>query len=374
MMAQIIIKFNLHKRLMLVIMKVVGTKTTHLVFGIIAFCAIAAAFVADHLIAAMMLPIVLVIIHAEGGFQKIPRLSKLLLFAVAYGATIGGIGTPSGGGRNVIMMGIIEDFAGVSINYGTWLLMVFPMVLILIPILTFILIKRWKPEVRDLKDISTKLQREMRMQRITMNEILTFLIFIFVLYMWIFQSQFGIGMITLLGSVLFLAFGLAEWKDYQSINWNIPMLYFGAIGLGTVLKTTNAAQWLGAKFLVIIGTVIPTDSIYVLFVQVLGMALFTETIAAGPAVATIGPVLLGSSMLAGIDAVVAGVAIAIASSFAFLFVIGTPPNTIIYGSGYVKIRDFLTTGIFIEIIALILLALFIVFWWPLLGIGVGGLH
>jgi len=123
MMAQIVIKFNLHKRLMLIIMKVAGTKTHFLVLGVITFCAIAAAFIADHLVAAMMLPIILVIIQAEGGFKKVPRLSKLLLFAIAYGATIGGIGTPSGGGRNVIMMGIIEESTGVAIGYGTWMLM-----------------------------------------------------------------------------------------------------------------------------------------------------------------------------------------------------------------------------------------------------------
>lgn len=364
MIAQILIKFNLHKRFMLGVMKVVGTKTTHLVFGIIAFCAIAAAFIADHLIAAMMLPLILIIIEAVGGFKKVPKLSRLLLFAVAYGATIGGIGTPSGGGRNVIMMGIVEEFSGVAIGYGTWMLMAFPMVLILIPMLTFVLLKRWKPEVLDLRDISIELQKEMKMQKMGGKEIMTLLIFSFILFMWIFYSHLGIGMITLLGAVLFLAFGLAEWSDYNSINWNIPMLYFGAIGLGTVLKATNAAQWLGAKFLIIIGVFIPIDSIYVLFAQTIGMALFTETMAAGPAAATLGPVLVGSASLAGIDVVIAGVAIAVASSFAFLFVIGTPPNAIIYGSGYLKPKDFLTTGIFIELIAIALLWLFILFWWP----------
>ena len=269
MMAQILIKFNLHKRFMLGVMKVVGTKTSHLVFGIISFCAIAASFVADHLIAAMMLPLMLVIIQSVGGFEKNPKLSKLLLFAIAYGATIGGIGTPSGGGRNVIMMGIVEEFSGISIGYGTWMLMAFPMVLILIPALTFVLLKRWKPEVLDLKEISNKLQKEMKMQPIGINEIMTLIIFFFVLFMWIFYSELGIGMITLLGTVLFLAFGLAEWKDYNDINWNIPMLYFGAIGLGVVMKSTNAAQWLGAKFLTIIGVVIPVDSIYILFSQTL---------------------------------------------------------------------------------------------------------
>ena len=374
MMAQVVIKHNLHKRILIWLFGMVGTKTRNLVIALIAFCAISAAFIAEHLIVAMMLPIVLAIIAAVGGVKDNPRLTKLLLFSIAFGATIGSLATPSGGGRNVIAIGLIEEFSGISVGYGSWMLMAFPLTIVLIPILAFILLKTWKPEIPDLKDSLIVIKKEMQMDRMGIKEWGTALIFILVLYLWIFHSGLGIGMVALLGATLFLVFKLAEWKDYQNINWSIPMLYFGAIGLGTALQITGAAKWLAAEILIFTEHIIPLEGFSLLVFQTAIMSFFTEVMADGPAVATIAPTLMESAALTGADVVVAGVAMAIVSAFAFILVIGTPANAIIYGTGLLRPKDFLTTGIFIKIISIILLWVLIRYWWSFLGVGVSGFH
>jgi len=93
MIAQVLIKYGIHKRILFLIMKVVGSKTKYISLGIITFCALSAAFIAGHTIAALMLPIGLALIHVNGGFKSAPNLSKLFLFSIAFGCSIGGVGT-----------------------------------------------------------------------------------------------------------------------------------------------------------------------------------------------------------------------------------------------------------------------------------------
>jgi len=375
MIAQVLVKYQIHNRILLLIMKIVGSKTKFISLGIITFCSISAAFIAEHTIAALMLPVGLALIQGNGGFKNDSNLAKLLLFSIAFGCSIGGLGTPSGGGRNVLMMGFLEELYGVRIGYGAWMIMALPVVLILIPCVWILLIKQFKPEATDLKDVSDKMKKEMTMLPMQGKEWMVVIIFSLILFLYITKSHLGIGMISLLGSVLFLAFGLVQWKDYQNINWGIPLLYFGAIGLGTALQITGAATWVAAKILSLIHQVIPLNNeMAVTAMGTLLMSAMTQVMSDGPSVATIGPILLESAQLTGVDPVVFGIACAISSAFAFMLIIGTPANAIVYSSGFLKPKDFLKAGFTLYITALIVLLIVVKYWWGFLGVGINGFH
>ena len=375
MVAEVLVKYGIHKRVLVLIMKIVGSKPKYISLGIISFCAIGSAFVAEHTIAALMLPIGLALIHISGGYKKVPNLSKLFLFSISFGCAIGGLSTPSGGGRNVIMIGFLEDLHGVRVGYGSWIAMALPITIILIPLLWFILNKTFKPEIANLENKSKEIIKEMGLEPMKFKEWMVVAIFLFILFLYITKGELGIGMISLFGALLFLVFGLAEWKDYQNINWGIPLLYFGAIGLGTCMQITGAATWLAAKSLAMVSLIIPLSSkMAVTAAGTLIISVFTQTMSDGPCVATIGPVLLESARLSGVDPVFFGIACAISSAFAFMIIIGTPANVIVYSSGYLRPKDFLKAGVLIYFISLAVLLLVIYFWWGVLNVGINGFH
>lgn len=374
MIAAVLVKYKIHKRILVLILKVFGTNTKILTLGIMIFASIASAFIADHTVAALLLPIAIAIVEASGGYKKVPNLSKYLLFAIAFGASIGGLATPSGGSRNIIMMGYLKQFYGVDISYLGWLAMAIPVTLLLLPVAWYLLSKLFKPEVLDLKDTVSEIRSEMSTSRISFKEISVLLIFLGILLMWIFAGDGRLGMIAIFGGSLFLILGLARWSDYNDLSWDVILLYFAAIGLGVALKDTGGASWAAAKGLQVVTSVLPLSPMVVSTMGTTVMALVTQTMSDGPAVATVGPILLELGKLAGLDPVRFGVSIAIASSFAFMLVIGTPPNAIVYSSGYLKAKDFVKAGFGVFIAGLLILWFIIPIWWDFLGVGVNGFH
>ncbi|MFT7183924.1 MAG: sodium-dependent dicarboxylate transporter 2/3/5 [Oceanicoccus sp.] len=376
MIASVLVKHGIHKRVLVVILRFAGYRVRNIVFGIVSFCAIAAAFIADHTIAAMMLPVALAMINSTGGFDKNPNLSKLLLFAIAYGASIGGLGTPSGGGRNVVMIGFLKDYFDVSIHYGAWMIMALPILLILIPFVVFVLMKTFPPERKELKSEMQEIQSEIMLNPMRKSQWVVIAIFLMILLMLITQGESGLGVIVMFGALVYLVFGLAEWKDYQKINWGIGLLYFGAVAFGSALRATGAATWLAANISLLSSSVLGiSGGTPLIGVSVVFTSMFSQFVSDGPAVASVGPVFLEMARLSGTDPVSLGIAVAISSAFAFALVIGTPPNAIIYGTGYVKGKDFLKAGIPLYLISIIILMIVVKFWWlGVLGVGLDGFH
>lgn len=376
MLAAVLVKYNIHKRILVQVLRVTGTKTTHVICGFIAFIALAAMFLSEHSLAALMLPVGIAIVQMNGGAKKVPNLAKLFMFSIAYGASIGGPGAPSGGARNIIMLGLLDRLFGIQVNFGAWMAMGLPIVLILIPCIAFILLKRFKPEVDDLGGPLLKIRQELEMTPMGKKEWLVILIFVGMLTAWIFAHDIGIGLIALLGILAYVVAGLIKWRDLENIHWGIVLLYFGAIAVGTGLQITGAGSWIAANFLSGASKILPLEG--TLMVTAIGaviMSVVTEVMSDGPAVATIGPILLEAARLSNIDPVIFGIAIAMASSFAYMFIIATPANAIVYSSGFLRPKDFLRAGAGIAIISITVLLLVIAFWWILvLGVGINGFH
>jgi len=375
MLSEILIKYDIHKRFLILILKVAGGKTWRLVFGIALGAAILSAFISDSAVVSFLLPVLIAIIIVSGGMEKCPNLGKCLLFAAAYGAALGGLATPSGGGRNVIMMSLLENNFGITVGFGAWALMAFPITLLTVLFMTFWLLKRFKPEFKDISGPVGEIKKELSKNPMSFKEWLVVGIYGATILAFVLAGETGLGMIALVSVLIFLGVGLARWSDVEKINWGIILLYFGAIGLGTALQQSGAATWLAAQIVSIGGLIMPFNTLSVTALSSIFMTLFTETMSDGPAVASIGPVLLEVARFVNADPIIVGVATAIASSFAFVLIIATPANAIIYSSGFLKAKDFVKAGAGVAIICLIILLLVVKFWWiDILGVGIAGFH
>ena len=154
MLAVAVVKQKLDRRIAWLIVRITGTKTTRVCFGISAVSGLLASFIGEHTVAAMMLPVGITLVTLTSDDpRKVRNLAAVLLFSIAYGASVAGIGTPSGGARNAIMIGYWREFFydpsnpetfKYIIDYVRWMKFAYPMFLIQLPFVTLFLFFTFK--------------------------------------------------------------------------------------------------------------------------------------------------------------------------------------------------------------------------------------
>lgn len=362
MLAVAIIKQGWDARIALGIITLTGNKTRNIVFGFTAISAILASFIGEHTVAAIMLPIAMTLIHfTSEDKEKVQNLSAVLLFSIAYGALIGSIGTPSGGGRNVIMIDYLRD-SGLSISYINWMLRVYPLVLIQIPIVSWVLMKSFTPEFIKLDSGVRKLVVQVaKSAEMTGRNTIAAVIFLLVFAGWIFFSEsVGLGTIALTGVLMYLVGGFVKWEDLsKNTHWGVILLFGSTISLGSNIKATGAAVWLAESIVNFIEPVINKLP----FVADLIVTIMTTTMAnvlsSSATVAVLGPI----TMNMGQDSMHMGMVTAIASAFGYFTAVAAPACTIVYSSGLVNAKDFLKVGWKMGVISIVLLVIYANTYW-----------
>ena len=364
MIAVAFVKQKLDRRIAYFLLRITGASTYGFAIGVLLTSAFIASMIGEHTVAAIMLPVCLVVIKAVSDHEGDDRmLTGLLLFSLAYGCTIAGIGTPSGGARNAIMIQYWQDLLeeGIRVNYLDWVITTYPMLLVLVPVLGVILCLSFRPRVRRLGRILARLRREMTtIGGLGSQDWLTISIFLLTLVLWLtVSSSIGLGTVALIGAVLYLVTGMVEWKDLNSgVNWGVVLLYAAAMSIGAAMVQTRAAAWLAVVFLEGMKSIGLGSGIGLLVSVALLITLVTNTMSSGAAVAVLAPITLEIANISGVDVIVMGFVTAIASAFGFLSVASHPGMTIVYSSGYLPARDFLRQGWKIALAAITILALF----------------
>lgn len=381
MLAVAVVKQKLDKRIAYAIVRITGTKTSNICFGISVVSGLLASFIGEHTVAAMMLPVGITLIRLTSDDpQKVRNLAAVLLFSIAYGCSVAGIGTPSGGARNAIMIGYWKEFFYDPLNpdthqflidYVKWMLYAYPMFLLQLPLVTVVLLFTFKPEHSNLSRAVAKLRTQVKLQgSMQPGDWLSIFFFLLVLIAWIFlSSDIGMGTIAVVGACLFLISGLVQWEDINSgVNWGVVLLYAAAISLGVQMKETGAAIWIAENFLSMLAP-IGADHGFGLWaaISVLTTSV-TNTMSNGAAVAVLGPIVLKVAIVANESPIILGFITAISSAFAYLTVVGTPACTIVYASGYLKTTDFLKVGWRMALISTVLMMIVASVYWPLIGV------
>ncbi len=377
MLAVAVVKQRLDKRIAWWIVRIFGTNVYAISFGLTVVCGLLAAFIGEHTVAAMMLPVGVTLITLTSNEPgKIHNLAAVLLFSISYGCSIAGVATPSGGARNAIMISYwkeffynIEDPATYRylMDYLHWALYAFPMFLLRLPFVTLLLVWTFKPEVTDMTRAISRLRTQVSMQGpMRGGEWMTILIFTVTILFWVaFSSKLGLGTIAIAGTAAFLIFGLVRWEDINAgVNWGVIWLYAAAISLGVEMKSTGAAEWvansafsglqaIGAANLFSFNAAVSLLTIFV-----------SNTMTAGAAVAVLTPIVLKTTVAAGYDPLHEGFLTALSSAFGYLTPAAQPAFTIIYASGYLKASDFFKVGVRMMVMSFIVLMLMAQYYWP----------
>ncbi len=387
MFAAAFVKTGVDKRVCLAMFKklaVPNVKWITLIFFLI--ITPLAAIISDHALAAMFLPIAM-LLYQNSLTEDIPEdleLGKMLMIAIAMACNIGGPGAPSGGARNVIMMTYLSDMFGMDIGYFEWMTYCMPYLFIMIPVTWLLVNWQFKPRIRSLAPAMEQLKKEIdKMGGWNRQQIVALIIFTVMVFGWFTEKTFyengilpirlGLGVLAIAGAVAYLLAGIVNWRDYQErVDWGVVWLYAGAIIFGRTLDGTGAAYWLARSVMDLLAPLGMDAGLPLLAVSNGITAIVTNLMADGPAAAAVGPITLNMAGLAhpGTSFLpFMAMSTAVASSFAFVLVIGTPPNAIVYASGYLEPKDFLRVGVPLWFIAHIVLLLMTGAYWALRGFG-----
>ena len=368
-----LVKYGLDKRVGMLVVNLAGTKTRSIVVGILLGTAIPTAFVGEHAVAAMYVPIALALYTLTNKSTPSPTLGTLLMVSIAVGCMIGGPMSPTGGARNALMIGFLGNM-GIDISFMGWLSMGFMYTIVMSIVMAFLLPFLFKPEVEDLSEAVSLLKKDLEKHgAMTNQQKLVAGIMALVVFLWITDKSLvkdllgfslGLGGIAISGAVLYMLFGLTSWKDYEDkVSWGVIVLYAGCISLGIVFKNTGASSWFADQIMNLVAPLGLDSGIGLVILMCVIGAVLTNLMSAGATVAVIGPVVLDMALSSGTNPLLVGVGLAISTSMAYWLVIGTPASSIVYASGQLQSKDFIRMATLGWPAALIALSLIIILWW-----------
>ena len=366
MLAVVIIRQGWDSRIALGILKITGNKTSNIVFGFLSISAILSSFIGEHTVAAIMLPIGMTLIRfTSSDTEKVKNLAAAILFSIAYGCLIGSAGTPSGGGRNVIMINYFNQ-SGLSISYFEWMIKIYPFVIIQIPIVAWIIINTFKPEYKILDSSIRKLVIKVAKSRsMTGRNTVTVIIFILVFLGWIFFSErFGLGTIALTGVFLYILGGFVRWNDLsRHTHWGVIILFGATISLGTSIRSTGAALWLADQVIMLFGSMMDTFPFFSDLIVIMITATMANILSSSATVAVLGPITMNLIP----DMMHIGLVTAVSSAFGYFTAVAAPACTIVYSSGMIKASDFVRLGARIGLVSILLLMIYINTYWLIIN-------
>jgi len=375
-------KHNLDKRIALTILSKTKGSGSLLILMMMYTTAFLSFWISNTASAAIMLPIGLAVIAKFSNGGEGTNYSKVIVLSIAYSATIGGIATLIGTPPNPIAAGMLQEFLDIEFSFVDWLPFGLPYVIVFIPVAWKILTFIFKPEKeleKEVRSISDKSREELeKMGPMTREQKLVSIVFAITVALWFTQkvpdfianatgfSGHGISssIVALIGVGLLYMLGLMDEEDIRKINWSAVLIIGGGILLGNILITTGVSDWIAYQLIGLQG-LHPLIINFLLGLLSLVITMFASNTAAASILVPIG-IPLAISL--GMSPVLVTITIAIAASLDFALPVGTPPSTLAYSTGKVKLKDMLRVGLILDIVSLILLTFGIVWVWVLLGL------
>lgn len=384
-------KWNLHLRIALGIITVVGTSTSRLVLGFMVATGFLSMWISNTATAMMMMPIAIAVItHVNDSMkserESANRFGKSLMLGIAYAASIGGLGTLIGTPPNMIFAGVVKEIYGIDISFATWMLFGVPFAAILLLVAWFYLVKMAFPmRIKELpggKEIISSERK--RLGNISFEEKLVLVVFLATAVAWItrsfipfdFMSRIDDTIIAIAATIILFLLPsksskdaqLLNWKDALNIPWGILLLFGGGLAIAKGFKDSGLATWIGEQLTVLEGV-----HLVIVILCVTALVTFLTEITSNTATATMMfPIMASLALALDLHPYALMVAAAIAASCAFMLPVATPPNAIVFGSGYLKIGDMAKSGFWLSIFTIIFVGVMIYFYMPIAwGIDIG---
>ncbi|AAC06409.1 DASS family sodium-coupled anion symporter [Aquifex aeolicus] len=302
---------------------------------------------------AMMLPLALGILAGVRETER-EKVFPFVLLGIAYSASVGGIGTLVGSPPNGIAAGIL------GLSFPDWLKFGIPVFLILFPLLFAILFLVFRPT----SDLKVERVQEIKFE-FTPQRVLVLLIFLFTALAWIFSKKIAPifevkkyfdTVVALLAVVALFIFRLLDWRDVkEGVSWGTLLLFGGGIALSGIMKKTGTAKFISQELVDVLHG-LPT--FLFLLTIVLFVIFLTELMSNTATTALIAPILFSTAQMIGKPPEMLVIPAAVAASCAFMLPVATPPNAIVYGTGYIKQSQMMRVGLILNIVFSIVLAAF----------------
>ncbi|PHR59672.1 MAG: anion transporter [Robiginitomaculum sp.] len=381
-------KWDLHQRIALHVLLVMGVRAKALVFGFMLTTALLSMWMTNTATSLMMLPIavsILSVVFSQGGAkisdQEQHNFRILLPLSVAYGATIGGMATLIGTPPNAFLAAYMAEAHGIEIDFASWLMVGLPIAAILLPMAWWVLTRFVYPvsfsagqQAAAHFDSSLK-----KLGKLSQPEMRVGIIFVAVALGWAFRKPLieitGIDALTdsalaLSGALLLFILPsgqargekLADAAVLAKVPFGVLLLFGGGLALAKGISVSGLAEVLGG-LLAGAGAI----NAIVLVLATTAMVIFlTELTSNLATTATFLPIVSAVGIDAGLSPLLLAVPVALAASCAFMLPIATPPNAICFGSGLVSLQQMAKAGFWLNIIGIVLLSLVSVFWVPVI--------
>lgn len=382
-------KWNLHKRIALTIISLIGTNTERIILGFMIATGFLSMWISNTATAMMMVPIGLAIIYQVSDALKDDSsidtskenfgFGKALMLGIAYSASLGGLATLIGTPPNTLLAGAVNEIYGIEITFAQWMLFGVPLAWTFIVVAWIYLVKVAYPQkLKRLPGGDQVISEEKKsLGNASYEEKLVFAVFVFAAFAWItrtflltqFLPALSDAMVGLIAAmVLFIIPSknrkgdhLLDWATAVKLPWGILLLFGGGLAIAAGFTTSGLSEWIGGQLTGLQGV-----NIVIIVLVVAALVMFLTEITSNTATASMMfPIMASLAVALGIHPYALMVTAAVAASCAFMLPVATPPNAVVFGSGYLRIPDMAKAGFALNIFGIFFTALAVLYFLPL---------
>ncbi|WP_417884998.1 SLC13 family permease [Zunongwangia sp.] len=378
-------RWNLHKRIALNIIHLIGTNVKMIILGFMVATAFLSMWISNTATSVMMLPIGTAIIMQLQDNPKTDKnenkiFGKALMLAIAYSASIGGIGTLIGTPPNLVFAGIVEELYHIEISFLKWAMLG-------IPISIIMLVVCWKYftdiafrfKQNEFPGGKTEIKKQLtELGKMSIPEKRVLIVFVATAFCWITRSFFIQKFLPFIddtiiaicaGIMLFVIpagvkkekkLKLLNWEEAVKIPWGIILLFGGGMALAKAFSDTGLAVWIGEQ----LSNLENLPLFLLLLILVSAMNFLTEVTSNTATTAMLLPILAPMALALNLHPYLLMVGATLAASCAFMLPVATPPNAVVFGSGHLRIADMMKTGFWLNIFSILIITLIVYFFLP----------
>lgn len=380
-------KWNLHKRIALQIISVIGTNTDRIVLGFMVATGFLSMWISNTATAMMMVPIGLAIIYQVSEALKDDTsidtskenfgFGKALMLGIAYSASLGGIGTLIGTPPNTLLAGAIKKTYGIDLSFAQWMLIGVPIAWIFILIAWIYLVKIAYPlKLKQLPGGQEVIRSQKKeLGTASFEEKAVFVIFILAALAWITRTFVLIhineniddAIIAITAAIVLFIIPaknkedtLLDWKTAVKLPWGILLLFGGGLAIAAGFVESGLSEWIGKQLTALQGV-----NLLIVILAVTALVIFLTEITSNTATASMMyPIMASLAIALGVHPYSLMIAAGVAASCAFMLPVATPPNAVVFGSGYLRIPDMARAGFALNVIGIFLITSIIYFLLP----------
>ncbi len=374
-LAQGMTKWNLHKRIALHIILIVGTKPKYIILGFMVASAFLSMWISNTATAVMMMPMGIAVAdlasrNSKGDEEGMLKFVIALMLGIAFGCTIGGIGTLIGTPPNALFAANLSGYEGApEISFFQWIKIGLPLVAVFLPIAWFLLVYVVYPmKLNEIPGGMAYIRNELKsLGRMKRGEITVAMVFETVALLWLTRPLLqkylvpGINdsIIAIAGAVVLFVIPInlskrefaLDWEHAVKIPWGVLLLFGGGLAIAKAFVDTGLADYMGDGLTWLQFLPLP--------LLILSIGLFTaflsEITSNTATVALLLPVMAALSVAVTVNPLLLLLTVTIAGSLVFMLPVGTPPNAIVFASGKLTTPAMIKAGLPIKIVLMLVL-------------------